>query len=159
MFFKKPLVDRSTVKIIRFLPSLSDETLWFHSDSPETAEPSCAVERTFLKIPQSFCWSLFLINLLGSNASDFLWTMRNFWVHLFWETSAKDCLRFVNYSIKNKIIKYTFFLQIFIKKQPRKPQNLKRMLRKSAASNAWVGIFKNAHFCWNYLNVTKLSKF
>ena len=30
--------------------------------------------------------------------------------------------------------------------EPQKPQNLKKMLRKSRASNGWAAIFKNAAF-------------
>ena len=30
--------------------------------------------------------------------------------------------------------------------EPKKPQTNKKMLRKSAASNAWLAIFKNADF-------------
>ena len=39
------------------------------------------------------------------------------------------------------------------------PQNLKKMLRKSPASNARAAIFKNAHFSQSSLKVIQLSKF
>ena len=40
-----------------------------------------------------------------------------------------------------------FFLRkSFKESEPQKPKNLKKMLRKSPASNAWAAIFKNADF-------------
>ena len=43
--------------------------------------------------------------------------------------------------------------------EPQKTQNLQKMLRKSPASYASAGIFKNADFSWSSLKVTKLIKF
>ena len=45
------------------------------------------------------------------------------------------------------------------KKTLKNPQNLKKMFRKSPASNTWAVIFKNADFSYSPLKVTKLSKF
>ena len=39
------------------------------------------------------------------------------------------------------------------------PKNLRKMLRKSPAWNAWAAIFKNPDFSYSSLEVTKLSKF
>ena len=39
-----------------------------------------------------------------------------------------------------------FILNFFIRKWASKPKNLKKMLRKSPASNALAAIFKNADF-------------
>ena len=43
---------------------------------------------------------------------------------------------------------YTFFHKknCYKKKSLKKPKNLKKVLRKSPASNAWAKIFKNADF-------------
>ena len=42
---------------------------------------------------------------------------------------------------------HVFYIRtIFIRKWASKPQNLKKMLRKSPASIAWAAIFKNADF-------------
>ena len=41
----------------------------------------------------------------------------------------------------------------------KKPQNLKKMLRKFPASNGWVAVFKKSDFSESSLKVTKLSKF
>ena len=49
---------------------------------------------------------------------------------------------------------------MFYKKNERKkPQNLKKMLRKFQVSNASVTTFKGAKLCQSFLKVTKLSNF
>ena len=40
-----------------------------------------------------------------------------------------------------------------------KPQNVKKILRKSPASNAWAAIFKNNDFSLSSLEITKLPNF
>ena len=57
--------------------------------------------------------------------------------------------------------KNTFFYKkrFYKKKEPRKPKNLKKMFRKSPASDALAKIFKNADFSQSPSKVTKLSKF
>ena len=41
---------------------------------------------------------------------------------------------------------YMFYKKFFIREWASKPQNLKKMLRKSPASIAWTAIFKNDDF-------------
>ena len=52
-----------------------------------------------------------------------------------------------------------FISKIFTRKWASKPQNLKKMLRKSPTSNVWVATFKNTDFPQSSLKVTKLSIF
>ena len=56
---------------------------------------------------------------------------------------------------------YTFFSyeNVLYENEIQKPQNFKKMLRKSLAWNAWAATFKNADFSKSSLKVTKLSKF
>ena len=61
-----------------------------------------------------------------------------------------------------EIPEYMFFFlseKFLQENEPQKSQNLKKMLRKSPASNALAAIFKNANFSQGSLKVTKLSKF
>ena len=43
---------------------------------------------------------------------------------------------------------YTFFLweKVLLENEPQKSQNLKKMVRKSPASNVWAAIFKYTEF-------------
>ena len=43
-------------------------------------------------------------------------------------------------------VKYVFQENILQENEPQKPQKLKKMLRKSPASNAWAAIFNKADF-------------
>ena len=70
------------------------------------------------------------------------------------------------YTIETSVMKelkvqYTFFFykKNFYKKEPQKPQNLKKLLREFPASIVWAAIFKNPNFSYSYLKVTKLSEF
>ena len=60
---------------------------------------------------------------------------------------------------KRIILEGFFIRNIFIRNQPPKPQNFKKMLRKSPTSNARALIFKNTYFSWSSVKVTKMTKF
>ena len=49
--------------------------------------------------------------------------------------------------------------RFFKENEPWKPQNFKKMLRKSPSSNAWAEILKSAGFTKSSIKVTKLNKF
>ena len=66
----------------------------------------------------------------------------------------------IGQNLKQVNITYTFFYEsFFLRKRASKTQNLKKMLRKSPASNISAAIFKNVDFFWSYFLVTKLTKF
>ena len=63
-------------------------------------------------------------------------------ISLSWLVSFDQC-HIINWRKLKKLIGKCFPKQNV---EPQKPQNLKKILRKSQASNAWATIFKNADF-------------
>ena len=71
----------------------------------------CSVKMGVLK---NFAKSLFSIKLQAfrpvyllkkySSAGVFLWTLQNFWEHLFWSTSANDCFCIYEIQTTNNVI-------------------------------------------------------
>ena len=76
------------------------------------------------------------------------------------ENLSNDCQDRPNeHENKPRIVSYGFFSEEKVLYENESQKTQKKMLRKSLASNAWAGIFKNADFSKNSSKNAKLSKF